>query len=97
MHTDSNGPGLGLWVLASCGGSYPCASVSICGSDLCGLLVYGLVELRKGLGGTVAPRVPYSGIDLAISLDPRVGTDARGWAVFERRVTVARVMMARRL
>jgi predicted transcriptional regulator len=39
---------------------------------------YGLVELRKGLGGTVVPRVPYSGIDLAVSLEPNVGTGARG-------------------
>jgi predicted transcriptional regulator len=38
---------------------------------------YGLVQLRKGLGGTVAPRVPYSGVDLAVSLEPRVDATAR--------------------
>jgi predicted transcriptional regulator len=27
---------------------------------------YGLVQLRKGQGGTVVPRVPYSGIALAV-------------------------------
>jgi predicted transcriptional regulator len=39
---------------------------------------YGLVQLRKGLGGTIAPRVPYSGIDLAVSLEPHMDTGARG-------------------
>lgn len=29
---------------------------------------YGLVQLRKGHGGTIIPRVPYSGIDLAVPL-----------------------------
>jgi predicted transcriptional regulator len=29
---------------------------------------YGLVQLRKGQGGTIVPRVPYSGIALAVSL-----------------------------
>ena len=27
---------------------------------------YGLVQLRKGQGGTIVPRVPYSGIALAV-------------------------------
>jgi predicted transcriptional regulator len=29
---------------------------------------YGLVQLRKGQGGTIVPRVPYSGIALAVPL-----------------------------
>jgi predicted transcriptional regulator len=29
---------------------------------------YGLVQLRKGHGGTIIPRVSYSGIDLAVPL-----------------------------
>ena len=29
---------------------------------------YGLVQLRKGQGGTMVPRVPYSGIALAVPL-----------------------------
>ncbi len=29
---------------------------------------YGLVQLRKGQGGTIVPRVPYSGIALALPL-----------------------------
>ena len=29
---------------------------------------YGLVQLRKGQGGTMIPRVPYSGIALAVPL-----------------------------
>lgn len=29
---------------------------------------YGLVQLRKGQGGTMVARVPYSGIALAVSL-----------------------------
>lgn len=29
---------------------------------------YGLVQLRKGQGGTIIPRVPYSGIALSVPL-----------------------------
>ena len=29
---------------------------------------YGLVQLRKGQGGTIVPHVPYSGIALAVPL-----------------------------
>jgi predicted transcriptional regulator len=29
---------------------------------------YGLVQLRRGQGGTIVPRVPYSGIALTVSL-----------------------------
>ncbi len=32
---------------------------------------YGLVQLRKGAGGTIVPRVPYSGIALSV----RFGAD----------------------
>jgi len=39
---------------------------------------YSLVQLRKGQGGTIAPRVPYSGIALAVSLEPQMDTEARG-------------------
>jgi len=35
---------------------------------------YGLVQLRKGQGGTIVPRVPYSGIVLAVPLGPARGT-----------------------
>jgi predicted transcriptional regulator len=39
---------------------------------------YGLVQLHKGQGGTIAPRVPYSGIALAVSLETHMDRDARG-------------------
>jgi predicted transcriptional regulator len=31
---------------------------------------YGLAQLREGQGGTLVPRVPYSGITLAVPIHP---------------------------